>query len=542
MEKVIIQLTVAISAIVSLAFGFWVLFYNLKSRVNVSFFALVFAIFIWAIPNFITPLPSLSDEAVNFWFSVNFIGPAVFVAYLVYFSYVFPDDKKKISWSKIALMFLFPAFVVLSVYGERYLSQTFSLESFNDSIFFFFPYWTSFFLYVFWAFANFKNQLKIQIGKKRKTTLFFFWLAFSNIAISFFFAALLPMVFSYNDLIFLGPGIGGLVFAVLGSFVVVQYNFMEIKAMSRRTLSYAILVIVITAFTTSVVFVSRLLEVSYPDISFWLIPAVFSIVASFFGIFAWNTIKNSEALKYDFITTVTHKFRSPISRIVWAIEGVRDQGNLNDIQKTALRSLEYSTNSILKMVDLMTHISDEKKGRSVLKREIDFSELIKSILKDQISEFNRRGVSLVVHVKSGVKVMAETNSLRFIINVLLENALTYTPSEGVVRVGLFLDGTKAVFSVKDTGIGISGEVKKNIAKSFYRGNLARITDTEGMGIGLHISKKIINSYNGEMDFYSEGEGKGSTFFVKLPVHRVEDHKNKEIKIGKSQNSDDELKK
>lgn len=536
MEKIILQFLVAVPAVFSLGFGVWILMHNPRSRINTSFFALVFSMFIWAIPHFIMLYPSISPEAVRFWINMNFIGPSVFASYLVYFSYVFPEDRVKISWFKIFLLSLLPLFVIPSAFAEKFIPQILYSEDFSNYSIFFYLYWLSLFIFIPWAFINFRNKIKRLTGKNREAVLFLVLAIFLNLIASAFFSGFLPAIFNYINLVFLGPGIGGLFFAVLGSYAIVRYDLMEIKVIAKKALFYAVLVMGITIFMSSVVFVSRILEDSYPKTSLWLIPAIFSVIAAFLGVIIWRVIKNSEALKYDFITTVTHKFRTPISRIIWSLEGIRDQGNLTDTQKTGIRSVEYSTKSILKMIDLMTHLSNERTTDSVLKEEIDFSELLKDILKDQISEFNRRGISLVVHIKSGVIVMAEVNSLRFVLNVLLENALTYTPSGGVVRVGLFLDESRAVFSVKDNGIGMSKAVQKNIATSFYRGGKARKTDTEGMGIGLHITRNIIDEFNGEMDFYSEGEGKGSVFFIKIPFLRVEENK-QELKEKKEKTNE-----
>lgn len=522
MEKIILQFLVAVPAVFSLGFGVWILMHNPRSRINTSFFALVFSMFIWAVPHFIMLYPSLSPEALRFWINMNFIGPAVFAPYLVYFSYVFPEDRVKISRFKIFLLSLLPLFVIPLAFAEKFIPQLLHSENFSNYSIFFYLYWLSLFIVIPWALINFRSKIKKLSGKNREAVVFLVSAIFLNMVASAFFSGFLPAVYNYIDLVFLGPGVGGLIFSIFGSYAIVRYDLMEIKVMAKKALFYAVLVTGVTIFMTFVVFLSRTLENSYPNLSLWLIPAIFSVIATFLGIIIWRVIKNSDDLKYDFITTVTHKFRTPISRIIWSIEGIRDQGNLTDMQKTGLRSIEYSIKSILKMVDLMTHLSDERSTDSVLKKEIDFSELLKNILKDQVSEFNRRSISLVVHIKSGVTVMAEENSLRFVLNVLLENALTYTPSGGVVRVGLFLDESKAVFSVKDNGIGMSKAVQKNITTSFYRGGKARRTDTEGMGVSLHITRNIIDEFNGEMDFYSEGEGKGSVFFIKIPFLRVEE--------------------
>ncbi|MFP4022764.1 MAG: sensor histidine kinase, partial [Candidatus Paceibacterota bacterium] len=97
------------------------------------------------------------------------------------------------------------------------------------------------------------------------------------------------------------------------------------------------------------------------------------------------------------------------------------------------------------------------------------------------------------------------------------NALTYTPSGGKITATLVSDGSRVRLKVKDNGIGMSKGTQDLVFSTFFRGDAARSKYTEGMGVGLYITKNIIDEFGGDVDFFSEGEDKGSTFYVELPV-------------------------
>ncbi|MGM0482910.1 MAG: sensor histidine kinase, partial [Patescibacteria group bacterium] len=300
-------------------------------------------------------------------------------------------------------------------------------------------------------------------------------------------------------------------------YAIIRYDLMNIRVIAKRALLYSVIVVAATMVLGAVIFTSRFLEDSYPMLSIWLIPAILSILGVILGAYIWKGMRDAESMKYEFITTVTHKFRTPLSRIVWAVEGIREEGGLTDFQKSGIRSIDYSTRSILKMVDLMTNLSDNKASK--MEKNIDLTDLMNSALDEVKSEFSRRNITLESDIEEGITVFAEKSSIRFIINVLLENAMIYTPNGGTVNIDLYNEDNKAVIRVKDNGIGMSKKTQERVSDSFFRGNDARITDTEGMGVGLYVVKKVANGMEGEMDFHSDGVGEGSTFFVRLPVVR-----------------------
>jgi signal transduction histidine kinase len=114
-------------------------------------------------------------------------------------------------------------------------------------------------------------------------------------------------------------------------------------------------------------------------------------------------------------------------------------------------------------------------------------------------------------------VKVDSARMEFVIQTLLQNALAYTSPGRNVDVTISYGGGKAVLAVTDHGIGIARSDLPHIFDKFYRTDLAQRTDTEGFGVGLYLSKSIVKRHRGRLDVYSEGENKGSTFTITLPM-------------------------
>jgi two-component system, OmpR family, sensor kinase len=127
-----------------------------------------------------------------------------------------------------------------------------------------------------------------------------------------------------------------------------------------------------------------------------------------------------------------------------------------------------------------------------------------------------RGPRIILHDITPAQVYGEADKLKQALVALLQNAFKYTPSEGTVTLSLTTQDGNALFSVCDTGIGISPEDLPHIFERFYRADPARSRDRGGSGLGLAIVKSIVEEHGGSIQVEST-PGKGSAFRVKLPL-------------------------
>ena len=128
-----------------------------------------------------------------------------------------------------------------------------------------------------------------------------------------------------------------------------------------------------------------------------------------------------------------------------------------------------------------------------------------------------KNLNIVKNINSELMASFDTDRIRFVVQVFIENAIHYTPNNGLITISVYREGKTIVCSVKDTGIGISQENMPLLFSKFYRGDKARMVDTEGVGIGLYAVKEIIFRHHGKTWAESSGLNQGSTFYFSLPA-------------------------
>jgi signal transduction histidine kinase len=273
----------------------------------------------------------------------------------------------------------------------------------------------------------------------------------------------------------------------------------------------------ITLITISVNFLNSYFISFYASFPTWLLYLVSAIIISSLGYFIWLKLRESDMLKYEFVTTATHKFRTPLTHIKWATE------NLEKTQtpEERLNQLEYIKNANAKLVELtslLTNVSEaDSSGYEYHLERNDISVIIEKTLNDLSNQFSVKHQQLAKNIEPGLYVLGDTSRIGFIIQTLVENAIHYTGEVGTITVSVSKKDRNVVCSVKDNGIGIPKEELPHLFSKFYRGSQARLADTEGMGIGLYITKGIITRHKGKIWAESDGTDRGSTFSFSLPV-------------------------
>lgn len=233
-----------------------------------------------------------------------------------------------------------------------------------------------------------------------------------------------------------------------------------------------------------------------------------------------KTIREVETMKSEFITTVAHQIRTPLTRIKWAIQTVLngETGKLTAEQKNILET-GYEANQ--KMVDIVNNLMESAKTEATY-FGYNFQDLfLESVAAKVINNFtpvaNHKKITLefLTSQKNLPAMRMDPEKISLAIGNLLDNALNYTPEGGKITVLLENFGDCARVSVKDTGIGIPADVVDKLFTRFFRAKNAINVKTEGSGLGLYIVKNIIMMHGGEVWTESK-EGEGTTFFFTIP--------------------------
>jgi PAS domain S-box-containing protein len=232
--------------------------------------------------------------------------------------------------------------------------------------------------------------------------------------------------------------------------------------------------------------------------------------------------KEIERMKTEFVSISAHQLRTPLSAIKWTLKMFLD-GDLGKITKEQREFLEKTYKSNERMINLINdllNVTRIEEGRYLYRPVLaDIVPICQSVIDSYKEEIEKKKLKFEFkRPKELPKVRVDIEKISLAIQNLLENAILYNLPGGKVEISLKLKENKIEFSIKDTGIGIPKDQQKRVFTKFFRAPNAMRMETEGSGLGLFITKNIIEAHGGEIWFESE-EGKGTTFYFTLPVAR-----------------------
>lgn len=224
--------------------------------------------------------------------------------------------------------------------------------------------------------------------------------------------------------------------------------------------------------------------------------------------------------KSEFISIASHQLRTPLSSIKWSL-GLLLSGRLGRVEQKQLSFFKILRDGTQRMIDLVNDLLDVNRielSRLDLKFErISLSNLARGVIEDLAPLARASNVDLVFRDEGAPSfVMGDPFRTRMIIQNLVDNAIKYTREKGKVEIRIENDGFFVKCTVKDEGVGIPFGQQKRVFERFFRADNVFRYQTEGSGLGLFISKKIVEMLRGEIGFSSE-ENKGSIFWFKLPI-------------------------
>jgi len=227
--------------------------------------------------------------------------------------------------------------------------------------------------------------------------------------------------------------------------------------------------------------------------------------------------KELDTLKTNFIGTVSHELKTPISSILMSLNLLEDNrvGAINKEQQQMIQNIKEDTERLLKITGELTNITQAETGNIQLKIQSsspkDIVELAVSANKNKAIQNN---VTIEINCSEKINsVLADTEKTAWVLNNFISNAIRYSHQDSKIIVDVKQIDDKIEFSVKDFGKGIDSKYTNKIFDRYFRipGN-----DKEGTGLGLAICKEFIEAQNGSIGVISE-INKGSTFYFKLGV-------------------------
>jgi len=236
-----------------------------------------------------------------------------------------------------------------------------------------------------------------------------------------------------------------------------------------------------------------------------------------------------EQMKSEFVSVAAHQLRTPLSAIKWALRLLLDGdvGQTTEEQKDVLEKAYESNERMIDLINDLLNVSRIEEGRFLYKPiSIDLEAVVQSVIDSYKEMIEKKKINFEFKKPGGKlpNVLLDAEKMSLAIQNLLDNAIKYTPEGGNVTVSLKQNDGEIEFSIKDTGVGIPKDQQDRIFTKFFRGANVMRLETEGSGLGLFITKNIIEAHGGKLWFESE-EGKGTTFYFTIPVANIENQEN-----------------
>ncbi len=227
-----------------------------------------------------------------------------------------------------------------------------------------------------------------------------------------------------------------------------------------------------------------------------------------------------EQMKSQFVSVAAHQLRTPLSIIKWSLSLLKEEKGLNKEEKDLILKAYQTNERMINLVNDLLNVARIEEGRFVYEPKIvEFSEIVESVYNSLKDYARQKKIEFKLEISEGKKIVkVDVEKISLAVKNLIENAIKYTPEKG--KVEIFIKERKKkhelVFSVKDTGVGIPKDQQSRIFDKFFRGaNVVRM-QTEGTGLGLFITKNIIEAHGGKIWFKSQ-ENKGTIFYFTLPL-------------------------
>ncbi|QQS20535.1 MAG: hypothetical protein IPL87_03100 [Candidatus Moraniibacteriota bacterium] len=525
--------------IVSLLIGGFVLYTNWKSVENLAlFFVMIFFSF-WVLIDSVL-WASEKPSVIMFVWSVQIFLDLLIYAAAALFTFVF--IKKRISFSLLMILFLFfiPLFLFSSShFNLEYFDVTNCDREASEGFLWNYVYTVETFLIV-WIFVFVLSASFKETDRTIKRKYYFFLAGILSLLVAFSFGNIVGNFtenWSYGQY-----GLFGMpVFSVFLSYLVVRYRILSVKLIATQVLVIALVILI----------GSQLFFINTGKILLiFILTSITFILAVIFGILLIRSVNNEvrrkeelqrltddlaeanaelrrlDESKTEFISIASHQLRTPLSAIKGFVALLAD-GSYGTLPKTAediVKRVSIATERLIRLVENLLNISRMEAGRLEYRyTEVDFSDVLFE-LRDSFSVLaSEKEVVISFDIpERGVMpcFLLDRDKMIEVISNLIDNALKYTP-HGFVRVRAELLYDAVRISVTDTGMGFSPEMKPLLFQKFSRGRHAERFDTNGSGLGLYVGKRMVEAQGGKIWATSEGEGKGSSFFVSFPIKRAE---------------------
>jgi two-component system NtrC family sensor kinase len=229
-------------------------------------------------------------------------------------------------------------------------------------------------------------------------------------------------------------------------------------------------------------------------------------------------LKEMDRIKSDFVNTVSHDLRSPLTAILGYVELIERVGPVSDVQRDFIRHVQVSVHNITNLVDDLLNLGRIEGGFDTRLDKLDLEAMVRQSIENFRQQFANKGLRHVLEFgKNLPSFTGNPVQMRQVVDNLLENAIKYTSPGGAIKIRGEFEDSQIFLQFQDSGVGIPPQDLPYIFDKFYRASNI-LDEASGTGLGLAIVKSIIENHQGRI-WVESVLGEGSTFTIVLPHSR-----------------------
>jgi PAS domain S-box-containing protein len=228
-------------------------------------------------------------------------------------------------------------------------------------------------------------------------------------------------------------------------------------------------------------------------------------------------LKEMDRVRSEFVHTVSHDLRSPLTSVIGYTELVERSGELNENQRDFLQRIQDSIEHITSLINDLLDLGSVEAGFDTRREYVQPEAILRYSLDMLQGQIKSKRLKVTTEIAPSLPaIRVNPIRLRQVLDNVVGNAIKYTSNGGDVGISVKAEGDQIILNVRDNGPGIPAADQVHIFDKFYRGS--NISDqVTGSGLGLAIVKTIVDNHQGRI-WVESAEGRGSSFFIVLPVH------------------------
>ncbi|MEI6580843.1 MAG: HAMP domain-containing sensor histidine kinase [bacterium] len=510
------------SLIPALFIGLVVLFKDFKKLENRLFFMSIACFSLWILSALVTWATELPSHLMFFWAAINIFEPLIYF-FAFYFIYVFLYKK---DFSFLAKIFLvLPLLPVIFLTPTNFTILGFDLSTCDRAAINGVMVYYNYIIEILYTISIVVVSVlfikkDIEISEKKKAIL-----VLSGILAFLLSFSLGNILESVTDNWYIGQ------YGLLGAPIFVgfiAYMIVRFKAFNIKVIGTQVLVLALGFLVFIILFIRKIEDVRIVVI----ITLLFVFVLGYLLIKSVKKeIEQKEKLaklnveleqliqqRESLVHLVTHKVKGSFTHSKYIFAGMIDGmfGPLSpELKKAADMGLESDNNGVA-TVDLILNAANLQKGTVKYDmKPTNFKELVEKTFEEKKEQAEKKGLKIEKEITGDDCIVnGDAFWLKEVVHNFIENSIRYTAS-GTVTVGLKKENNIITYYVKDTGVGVTDEDKKNLFTEGGRGKNSVKVNVDSTGYGLYTVKLVVEAHGGKVWVESPGQDKGSTFFVQL---------------------------